>query len=66
MFSISQCHVCKDNNVAADWVGVADEVDIIADALWRVAVMADSVFLAWGLNVKAGGIDGRGRGAGTL
>ena len=45
--------------------GVAEEVDVIADALGRVAIVADSVGLTGCLDIEAGSIDGRRGAAGT-
>ena len=41
--------------------GVSEEVDVVADRFGGVAVMADAVVLARGVDVEAGGIDGRCR-----
>ena len=41
-------------------------MDIVADALGGVAVVAHAILLAGCVNVEAGSIDGRGRRAGTL
>ena len=45
--------------------GVAEEMDVAADALGGVAVVAYAIHLARGLDVEAGGIDGRGGATGT-
>ena len=45
--------------------GVAEEVDVVADALGGVAVVADTVGLTGCLDVEAGSIDGRSSTAGT-
>jgi len=45
---------------------VAGEVDVVADALRRVAVVAHAVDLAWRVAAQAGGVDGGSDVAGTL
>ena len=45
--------------------GVAEEVDVVADALRGVAIVADTVGLTGRLDVEAGGIDGRRGAAGS-
>ena len=57
-FSISQLFSYEDDDVAAFVAGVSEEVDIAANAFGGVAVMALSVYLTWGLDVKSLGIDG--------
>ena len=56
--SIPQLFAYEDDDVAAFVAGVSEEVDIAADALGGVAVVALAVHLAWGLDVKSLGIDG--------
>ena len=45
---------------------VAGEVDVVADALRRVAVVAHTVDLAWRVAAQAGRVDGRCRVAGAV
>ena len=44
-------------------LGVAQQVDAVADALWRVAVMAHTIYPAGGADVEACRIDGCRRAA---
>ena len=48
------------------WETVAGEVDVVADALRRVAVVARAVDLAGRVAAQAGGVDGGSDVAGTL
>ena len=45
--------------------GVAEEVDVVADALGGVAVVTDTVGLTGCVDVETGGVDGRSGAAGT-
>lgn len=45
--------------------GVAEEVDVVADALGGAAVVADTVGLTGCVDVETGGVDGRSGAAGT-
>ena len=47
----------EDDGVFASG-GVAEEMDVVADALWGVAVVADTVSLTGCLDVETGGVDG--------
>ena len=54
----------EDDGVFASG-GVAEEVDVVADALGGVAVVADTVGLTGCVDVETGGVDGRSGAAGT-
>ena len=51
--------------MAAGVTAVAQQVDIAADALGAVAVVAHTIYMAWRGNVEALRIDGRCRAACT-
>ena len=40
---------------------IAQEMHVVADALRRVAVVANTIYLTWSLDIETGGIGGRSR-----
>ena len=60
MVSIAPGLSHEDDGVAVSWEAIAGEVDVVADALRAVAVVAHAVQPARRVAAQAGGVDGRG------
>ena len=64
-FSVAPVLADEDDCVAVGRKTVAGEVDVVADALRTVAVVAHAVEFAGGVAAQAGRVDGRSGVAGT-
>ena len=65
MVSIAPGLSHEDDGVAVSWEAIAGEVDVVADALRAVAVVAHAVQPARRVATQAGSVDGCSRVAGT-